>query len=59
MLAQKLEAKFPDKLAFLFDDHRYKIAHGGRGGTKSWGFARALIIKAAKDKLRILCTREI
>ncbi len=32
---------------------------GGRGGTKSWGAARALLIKAAKKPLRILCTREV
>jgi phage terminase large subunit len=54
-------AEFPQALQFLFEDHRYKVAHGGRGGTKSWGFARALIIKGAeKGKPRkILCAREI
>lgn len=49
----------PAKLQFLFDPHRYKIAHGGRGSAKSWGFARAILILAAKSKLRVLCTREI
>lgn len=52
-------AKFPDKLAFLFKPARYKVAHGGRGSGKSWGFARALLIQAAAEPLRILCTREI
>lgn len=51
--------KFPDKLRPLFQPHRYKVAYGGRGGAKSWGFARALLIKGAEKPLRILCTREI
>lgn len=57
MSANRVE--FPDKLQFLFEPHRYKVAHGGRGGAKSWGFARALLIQAAQKPLRILCTREI
>jgi len=51
--------KFPSKLKFLFEPHRYKVAYGGRGSGKSWGFARALIIQAAQKQLRILCAREI
>lgn len=51
-------AEFPEKLAFLFEPHRYKIAYGGRGGAKSWGFARALLIIGAQEKKRILCARE-
>lgn len=38
---------------------RYKVAYGGRGGSKSWGFARAILILGAKSKLRILCTRAV
>lgn len=53
------EAQFPRALSGLFDPHRYKVAHGGRGSAKSWGFARALIVLAAQSKLRILCTREV
>lgn len=49
----------PDKLGFLFEPHRYKVAHGGRGSAKSWGFARALLVEAARTKQRILCTREV
>jgi phage terminase large subunit len=52
------KASFPDKLEFLFEPHRYKIAYGGRGGAKSWGFARALLIEGARRPLRILCARE-
>jgi phage terminase large subunit len=53
-------AQFPVKLACLFDPpkSRYRVLYGGRGGAKSWGVARALLIKAAKEPLRILCARE-
>src|SRR5574337_547457 len=53
------EAEFPETLAFLFEPHRYKVAYGGRGSAKSWGFARALLVLAAQKKMRILCTREV
>jgi phage terminase large subunit len=36
----------------------YKVMHGGRGGLKTWGFARVAILLAAKRKLRIACARE-
>lgn len=52
-------AEFPEKLQFLFEPARYKVAYGGRGSAKSWGFARALLIKGAGDTLRIPCCREI
>ncbi len=53
------DAEFPEKLKPLFEPHRYKVAYGGRGGAKSWGYARALLILAASKKLRILCAREV
>lgn len=53
------EWEFPDKLEFLFESHRYKVAYGGRGGAKSWGFARALLIQAWQKRIRVLCTREV
>lgn len=56
---EKAEWEFPEKLAFLFEPHRYKIAYGGRGGAKSWGFARALLIEGASKPLRVLCAREV
>lgn len=37
---------------------RNKTYYGGRGGAKSWQFARALIGYAHTQKERILCTRE-
>jgi phage terminase large subunit len=52
-------APFPQKLQFLFDKARYKVAHGGRGGAKSWGAARALLILGTQRPLRIVCCREI
>lgn len=49
----------PGKLRGLFKPHRYKVAYGGRGGGKSWAFARALLILGSKAPLRVLCTREV
>lgn len=54
-----LVVEIPDKLLFLFDDQRYKVAHGGRGSGKSWSFAKALILQAYSRPLRVLCTREV
>jgi phage terminase large subunit len=51
-------AEFPEKLRFLFQPARYKVLYGGRGGAKSWGAARALLIQAAANPLRTLCARE-
>lgn len=52
-------AEFPQKLQFLFEPMRYKVAYGGRGSAKSWSFARALLILAANKPLRVLCAREV
>jgi len=53
-------AQFPQKLQCLFqpEKSRYRVLFGGRGGAKSWGVARALLIKGAQRPLRILCARE-
>lgn len=59
MLARvKVDADFPEKLQFLFRPHRYKVLYGGRGGAKSWGIARALLIQGTQKDLRVLCCRE-
>uniref|UniRef100_A0A6M3IQ84 Putative terminase n=1 Tax=viral metagenome TaxID=1070528 RepID=A0A6M3IQ84_9ZZZZ len=55
----KLSPDFPLKLQFLFNPHRYKVARGGRGGSKSWGFARAILVLGAAKKIRVLCAREV
>lgn len=52
-------ARFPQKLRFLFNPSRYKVARGGRGSAKSWSIARALLIQGANRPLRVLCTREV
>ena len=51
--------KFPSKLKYLFEPHRYKVAYGGRGSGKSWSYARALLMMGTEKPLRVLCTREI
>lgn len=55
----EIEAEFPEKLQFLFEPSRYKVAYGGRGSGKSWGYARALIIRAIESPVRLLCAREV
>ena len=61
MEAHQIEVdwEFPDKLGFLFDPHPYKISYGGRGGSKSWNYARALLILGSLKPVRILCAREV
>lgn len=54
-----IRAPFPPKLAGLFAPHRYKVCWGGRGAGRSWGFARAILIKGSKSPLRVLCVREL
>ena len=55
-----VNAEFPEKLACLFDPPhmRFRVLFGGRGGAKSWGVARALLIKGAQTPIRVLCARE-
>lgn len=55
----QIEAEFPEKLDFLFQPARYKVARGGRGSGKSWGFARALVLLGVQQVERILCCREL
>lgn len=55
---QFLDTEVPDKLAPLWEPARYKVLYGGRGGTKSWGIARALLLQGVDDPLRNLCARE-
>lgn len=57
--AAQLAATLPPWAEFLFRPARYKVAYGGRGSSKSWSFARALIARAYSSKCRILCAREL
>lgn len=59
LLNSSTKAQFPPRLKPLFQPSRYKVLYGGRGGAKSWGVARALIIKGTQQPLRILCAREV
>jgi phage terminase large subunit len=56
-----LEAEWglPEKLSFLLEPHRYKVAYGGRDGGKSWTFARVLLGLGVEKPLRIGCFREV
>jgi phage terminase large subunit len=54
----EMNLQFPAWAECLFRPMRYKIIRGGRGSAKSHSVARALVLKAAERKLRILCTRE-
>jgi hypothetical protein len=54
-----MKVSVPRKLRFLLDPHRYKISLGGRGGGKSWTYARCLIARAMQRATRVLCAREI
>lgn len=53
-----MNIEIPEKMAFLFEPARFKVAWGGRAGIKSWSFARALICRARVRRLRIGCGRE-
>ena len=53
------QVEFPEKLEPLFTPARYKVLYGGRGGAKSWGIARTLLVLGASKPIRILCAREI
>jgi phage terminase large subunit len=53
------EWEFTEETEFLFEPHRYKVGHGGRGGVKSWSWARALLIQGWESELRIGCFREV
>jgi phage terminase large subunit len=54
-----LDLEIPGSLRWLFEQARYKVAYGGRGGGKSWSFVRALLWRAFHKRTRILCAREI
>lgn len=55
---QELTAALPSYAEELFKPYRYKVLWGGRGGARSWTFARTLLIRAAQRPTRVLCARE-
>lgn len=54
-----LDIAFPAKCRVLFKPSRYKNLRGGRGSSKSWSVARALLIRGSQKATRVLCTREV
>ena len=58
-IPSEVRAPFHRIFEVLDEPHRYKVCYGGRGGGRSWAYARALLIDAWRNPLRILCTREI
>lgn len=55
----QLRAQLPAWSAQMRHPHRYKVSYGGRGASRSWTFARMLLIRAATAPIRVLCTREL
>lgn len=60
-LAPKIRDLFfqPGTNGAIYIPSRYKIAYGGRGSAKSWGFAGAALVIGAARPMRIMCAREI
>ncbi len=55
----RVQCPIPSKLAFFISEQaRFKAAHGGRGSAKSWGVARAAIVRAMQKNEQILFTRQ-
>lgn len=53
-----MDVEVPEKLLPLFLPKRTKVLYGGRGSSKSWSVARALVSIAASRPVRVLCARE-
>lgn len=52
--------QIPKHFKELFNPYwRHIVYYGGRGSLKSHTVARSLLIRGSKEKLRILCTREL
>lgn len=47
------------KLEVFREPAPYKLSYGGRGSSKSWGFASLLIQKMTNEPHRLVCCREI
>ena len=58
-MLNSLSLQIPEPFGELFNHHRYKVYYGGRGGAKSWNFARALVLEGYQRQIRVLCAREV
>lgn len=56
--AEPRRIDFPEAFYELTLPSRYKVFYGGRGGGRSWSFARVLLLKSLEKQMRILCARE-
>lgn len=54
----RVKVQLPAKLSFLFEPSRYKAIYSGRGASKSWSVARALLVIGLRRPIRVMCTRE-
>lgn len=54
-----MQIQIPRVFAFLNTPKRNKVAYGGRGGAKSWGYVDTALVHGMAEKLRFLCAREI
>lgn len=59
MLIDEVDLDLPPWMEDFEPPARFKVAHGGRGSSKSWAFARRLLILALERPGRILCCREL
>lgn len=57
--ASKPRFQISEKAIPLFKPAPYKIMHGGRGGCKSWDYARSLLVIGMNKPLFIVCGRDI
>jgi phage terminase large subunit-like protein len=53
------EIDIPRAYLPILEPRRYKVLSGGRGSGKSFIVALYLLIRATRENIRILCTREI
>lgn len=58
-MSNSLTLQIPEAFGELFEPHRYKVYYGGRGGAKSWNFARVLVLEGYQKQIRVLCAREV
>lgn len=54
-----LEIATPRAFVPLLEPHRYKGAHGGRGSAKSHFYAGLVVDEAVREKLDVVCIREV
>lgn len=49
---------FPSVFKWLWEQARYKVAHGGRWSWKSTTVAKYIVIRCTQKPIRVLCARE-